>query len=76
MKMKGLITRLSIRLRSEVNCISDYNEETSQIDEKKENPEVDNMSSPTMFTSPGVIDEAGFVSMILTLDELKNMETD
>ena len=75
-KMKGLITRLIIRLRAEVNCISDYNEETSKIDEKKENPEVDNMCSSTMFTSPGVIDEAVFVSMILTLDESENMETD
>ena len=43
---------------------------------KKENPEVDDTSSSTMFTSPGVIDEAGFVSMRLTLDESKNMETD
>ena len=75
-KMKGLITRLIIRLRAEVSCISDYNEETSMIDEKKENPEVDDMSSSTMFTSPGVIDEAGFVSMKLTLDESRNMETD
>ena len=73
MKMKGWITRLIIRLRAEVNCISDNNEETSKIDE---NPEIDNMSSSTMFTSPGVIDEARFVSMILTLDESKNMETD
>ena len=46
------------------------------IDEVKENPEVDDMSSSTMFTSPGVIDEAGFVSMKLTLDESRNMETD
>ena len=69
-KMKGLITHLIIRLKAEVNCISEYNEETS------ENPEIDNMSSSTMFTSPGVIDEAGFVSMMLTLDESKNMETD
>ena len=45
-KMKGLITHLIIRLRAEVNCISEYNEETS------ENPEIDNMSSSTMFTSP------------------------
>ena len=29
-----------------------------------------------MFTSPEVIDEAGFVRMRLTLDESKNMETD
>ena len=75
-KMKGLITHLTIRLRAEVNCISEYNEETSETDEKKENPEIDNMSSSTMFTSPGVIDEAGFVSVMLTLDESKNMETD
>ena len=75
-KMKGLITRLIIRLRAEVSYISDYNEETSMIDEKKENPEVDDMSSSTMFTSPGVIDEAGFVSMRLTLDESRSMETD
>ena len=34
------------------------------------------MSSSTMFTSPGVIDEAGVVSVILTLDESKNMETE
>ena len=46
------------------------------IDEKKENPEVDDMSSSTMFTSPGVIDEAGFVSMRQTLDESRNMKTD
>ena len=75
-KMKGLIMRLIIRLRAEVSCISDNNEETSMIDEKKENFEVDDKSRPTMFTSPGVIDEAGFVSMRLTLDESRNMETD
>ena len=69
-KMKGLITHLIIRLKAEVNCISKYNEETS------ENLEIDDMSSSMMFTSPGVIDEAGFVSMKLTLDETKNMETD
>ena len=51
-KMKGLITRLIIRLRAEMSHISDY---------KKENPEVDDTSSSTMFTSPGVIDEAGFL---------------
>ena len=45
------------------------------IDEK-ENPEVDAMSSSTMFTSPEVIDEAGLVSVRLTLEESKNMETD
>ena len=44
-KMKGLITQLIIRLKTEVNCISEYNEEMS------ENPEIDNMSSSTMFTS-------------------------
>ena len=75
-KMKGLITRLIIRLRAEVSCISDYNEETSIINEKKENSEVDDMSISTMFPSLGVIDDAGFVSMILTLDESKNTETD
>ena len=69
-KMKGLTTHLIIRLRAEVNCISEYNEETS------ENPEIDNMSSSTMFTSPGVIDEAGFVSVMPTLDESRNIETD
>ena len=69
-KMKGLITHLIIRLKAEVNCISEYNEETS------ENTEIDNMSSSTMFTSPGEIDEAGFVSMMLTLDESRNTETD
>ena len=69
-QMKGLITHLIIRLRAEVNCISEYNEERS------ENPEIDNMSSSTMFTSPGVIDGAGFVSVMLTLDESRNMETD
>ena len=69
-RMKGLITHLIIRLKAEVNWISEYNEETS------ENPEIDNMSSSTMFTSPGMIDEAGFVSMMLTLDESRNMETD
>ena len=40
-EMKGLITRLINRLE---------NEETSMIDEKKENPEADVMSSSTMFT--------------------------
>ena len=75
-KLKGLITRLIIRLGAEVSHISDCNEETSMIDEKKENPEVDDTSSSTMFTSPQVIDEAGLVSMRLTLDESKNMETD
>ena len=69
-KMKGLITHLIIRLRAEVNCISEYNGEMS------ENPGIDNMNSSTMFTSPEVIDEAGFVSLMLTLDESRNMETD
>ena len=59
-----------------MNHISDCNEETSVIDEEKENPEIDITSSSTMFTSPEVIDEAGSVSMRLTLDESKNMETD
>ena len=59
-----------IRLKAEVNCISKYHEE------KSENPEIDNMSSSTMFSSPGEIDEAGFVSMMLTLDESRNTETD
>ena len=62
-KLKGLITRLIIRLEAEMGHISDCNEETSMIDEKKENPEVDVMSSSTMFTSPEVIDESGFVSI-------------
>ena len=75
-KLKGLITRLIIRLEVEVSHISDCNEETLMTDEKKENPEVDVTSSSTRFTSPEVIDEAGFVSMRLTLDESKNMETD
>ena len=75
-KLKGLITRLIIRLEAEMGHISDCDEETSMMDEKKENPEVDVMSSSTMFTSPEVIDEAGFVSMKLTLAESKNMETD
>ena len=70
MKMKGLITQLIVRLKTEVNCISEYNEEMS------ENPEIDNMSSSTMFTSPGEIDEAGFVDMMPTLNESKNTETD
>ena len=69
-KMKGLITHLIIRLKAEVNCISEYNDETS------ENPEIDNMSSSTMFPSPGRSMEAGFVSMMLTLDESRNTETD
>ena len=34
------------------------------------------MSSSTMFTSPGEIDEAGFVSLMLMLDESKNTDTD
>ena len=66
-KLKGLIMRLIIRLEAEVSHISDYNEEMLMIDDKKENPEVDDTSSSTMFTSPEVIDEAGFVSMRLTL---------
>ena len=69
-KMKGLITQLIIRLKTEVNCISEYNEEIS------ENPEIDNLSSSTMFTSPGEIDEAGFVDVMSTLNESKNTETD
>ena len=68
-KMKGLITQLIVRLKTEVNCISEYNEEMS------ENPETDNMSSSTMFTSPGEIDEAGFVDTMSTLNESKNTET-
>ena len=75
-KLKGLITCLINRLEAGMGHISEYNEETSMTDEKKENPEVDVMSSSTMFTSPEVIDEAGFVSMRLTLDESKKMETD
>ena len=62
-ELKGLITRLIIKLGAEVSHISDCNEETSMIDEKKENPEVDDTSSSTMFTSPQVIDEAGLVSV-------------
>ena len=69
-KMKGLITQLIVRLKTEVNCISEYNEEMS------ENPDIDNMSSSTMFTSPGEIDEAGFVDIMSTLNESKNTETD
>ena len=69
-KMKGLITPLIVRLKTEVNCISEYNEEMS------ENPEIDNMNSSTMFTSPGEIDEAGFVDIMSTLNESKNTETD
>ena len=57
------------RLEDEL-FISEYNEETS------ENPEIDNMSSSTMFTSPGEIDKAGFVGIMLTLDESRNTETD
>ena len=63
-ELKGLITRLINRLETEMSHISYGNEETSMIDEKKENPEADVMSSTTMFTSPEVIDEA----------ELKNVE--
>ena len=59
-KLKGLIIRLIIRLEAEVSHISDCNEEMLMIDEKKEKPEVDDTSSSTMFTSPEVIDEAGF----------------
>ena len=75
-KLKVLITRLINRLEVVMGHISDCNEETSMIDEKKENPEIDVMSSSTMFTSPEVIDEAGFVSMKLTLEESKNTEMD
>ena len=75
-ELKGLITRLINRLETEMSHISNYNEETSMIHEKKENPEVDVVSSSTMFTSPEVIDEAGLVSVRLTLEESKNMETD
>ena len=57
--------RLINRLETEMSHISYCNEETSMIDEQKENPEADVMSSSTMFTSPEVIDEA----------ELKNVET-
>ena len=69
-KMKGLITQPIVRLKTEVNCISEYNEEMP------ENPEIDNMSSSTMFTSPGEFDEAGFVDMMSMLNESKNAETD
>ena len=69
-KMKGLTTQLIVRLKTEVNYISEYNEEMS------ENPEIDNMSSYTMFTSPGEIDEAGFVDRMSTLNESKDTETD
>ena len=64
-ELKDLITRLINRLETEMSHISFCNEETSMIDEKKENPGADVMSSSTMFTSPEVIDEA----------ELKNVET-
>ena len=40
-----------------MSYISDCNEETSMIDEKKENLEVDDTSSSTMFTSPEVIQD-------------------
>ena len=66
-KMKGFITQLIVRLKTEVNCIPEYNEEMS---------ENDNMSSSTMFTSPGEIDEAGFVDIMSTLNESKNTEMD
>ena len=49
-ELKGLITRLINRLENEMSHISYCNEETSMIDEKKENPEADVMSSSTMFT--------------------------
>ena len=64
-ELKGLITRLINRLETEMSHISYCNEETSLIDEKKENAEADVMSSSAMFTSPEVIHEA----------ELKNVET-
>ena len=41
---------------------------------KKRNLEADVMDS-TMFTSPGVIDEAGQASVKLTLEELKDEDT-
>ena len=70
MNIKGLITQLIIRLKTEANCISEYNEEMS------ENPEIENMSSSTMFASTGKIDEAGFVDTMSTLNESKNTEMD
>ena len=70
-RLKGLIMRLINRLEAEMGHISDCNEETSMLDEKKENPEVDVMSSSTMFTSPEVIDEAGFVCMRLITGGVK-----
>ena len=51
-ELKGFITRLIIRLETEMSHISYCNEETSMIDEKKESLETDVMSSSTMFTSP------------------------
>ena len=64
-ELKDLIMRLINRLETEMSHISFCNEETSMVDEKKENPGADVMSSSTMFTSPEVIHEA----------ELKNVET-
>ena len=74
-ELKGLITRLINRLETEISHISDCNEEMLMIDGEKENPEVDDTSSFTMFTSLEVIDKAGFVSTRLTLDESKNIDT-
>ena len=42
---------------------------------KKRNLEADVMMIHTMFTSPGVIDEAGQASVKLALEELKDEDT-
>ena len=69
-----LIGTLQVEALSEMSHKSYCDEEMSKMTKKKD-LEADVMSNSTMFTSPEVIDEAGQVSMKLTLEELKNVET-
>ena len=68
-----LIGTLHGEALSEMNHESYFNEETSKMI-KKRNLETDVMND-TMFTSPGVIDEAGQASVKLALEELKDEDT-
>ena len=69
-----LIGTLQVEALSEMSHKSHCDEETSKMTKKKD-LKADVMSNSTMFISPEVIDEAGQVSMKLTLEELKNVET-
>ena len=68
-----LIGTLQGKALSEMNHESYCDEETLKMI-KKRNVEADVMNN-TMFTSPGVIDEAGQASVKLALEELKDEDT-